>query len=52
MRDKVAEGVGLEEGLPLRRELVLEYGLEDSRAAEVGGARVERRVGGMARVVL
>jgi hypothetical protein len=50
VRDKVAEGVGLEEGLPLRRVLVLEYGLEDSRAAEVGGARVERRVGGMARV--
>jgi hypothetical protein len=50
VRDKVAEGVGLEEGLPLRRVLVLEYGLEDSRAVEVGGARVERRVGGMARV--
>jgi len=52
VRDKVAEGIGLEEGLPLRRVLVLEYGLEDSRAAEVGGARVERRVGGMARVRL
>ena len=52
VRDKVAEGVGLEEGLPLRRVLVLEYGFEDSRAAEVGGARVERRVGGMARVRL
>lgn len=50
VRDKVAEGVGLEEGLPLRRVLVLEYGFEDSRAAEVGGARVERRVGGMARM--
>ena len=49
VRDNVAEGVGLE-GLPLRRVLVLEYGLEDLRAAEVGGARVERRVGGMARV--
>ena len=50
VRDNVAEGVGFEEGLSLRRVLVDEYGFEDSRAAEVGGARVERRVGGMARV--
>jgi hypothetical protein len=43
----------LEEGLPLRRVLVLEYGLVDSRAAEVGAARVvERRVEGMVRAAV
>jgi hypothetical protein len=52
VRDKVADGVGLEEGLPLRRVLVLVYGLADSRTAEVGGARVERRVGGIARAAV
>jgi hypothetical protein len=32
--------------------LVLVYGFADSRAAEVGAARVERRAGGMARAVV
>jgi hypothetical protein len=52
VRDNVAEGVWLE-GLPLRRVLVLVYGFADSRAAEVGAARVvERRVGGMAKAAV
>jgi hypothetical protein len=50
VRDTEAAGVWAE-GLPLRRVLVLVYGLADSRAAEVGAARVERRAGGMAVVV-
>jgi hypothetical protein len=32
--------------------LVLVYGFADSRVAEVGAARVERRAGGMARAVV
>ena len=48
VRDNEAEGVWLEE-LPLCRVLVRVYGLVDSRAIELGGARVERRAGGMAR---
>lgn len=47
-RDSEAAG-GCWEGLPLR-VLVLVYGVADSRAAEVGAARVERRVGGMVRM--
>lgn len=47
VRDTEAVGVWLE-GLPLRRVLVRVYGFVESRAAEVGAARVERRVGGMA----
>ena len=51
MRDTEAAG-DWAEGLPLRRVLVLVYGFADSRAAEVGAARVERRAGGMARAVV
>lgn len=51
VRDNVAEG-GWLEGLPLRRVLVRVYGFADSRAAEVGAARAERRFAGMARAVV
>jgi hypothetical protein len=51
VRDTEAAG-DWAEGLPLRRVLVLVYGFADSRAAEVGAARVERRAGGMARAVV
>ena len=51
VRDTEAVG-GRAEGLPLRRVLVLVYGFADSRAAEVGAARAERRAAGMAMAVV
>ena len=51
VRDTEAMGTWAE-GLPLWRVLVLVYGFADSRAAEVGAARVERRAAGMSRAAL